>query len=139
MPREPLQGELTVKTGTRTELVNVTRKVAEILPAAFSGICHVFVPHTTAAVTINENADPDVGHDILAEIGRLVPDHNPVFRHAEGNSAAHVKAALLGSGVSIPVARGKLMLGTWQGIFFCEFDGPRSRRIVVQLTPAPDS
>jgi len=127
---------LPVKTKSHAELVNITRDVARVIPAGFDGVCHVFCQHTTAAVTINENADPDVVHDLLAELERLTPWRNPAFRHGEGNSAAHVKASLLGAQVAAPVQGGRLMLGVWQAIFFCEFDGPRSRRVVVQLVPA---
>ncbi len=95
-------------------------------------LCLVFVPHTTAGITINENADPDVKIDILKGLGRMVPE-DPGFRHAEGNSSAHIKASLMGFSQSIPLVAGRLALGTWQGIQFCEFDGPRRRRVQVSL------
>jgi len=97
-----------------------------------SGVCVVFVPHTTAGVTINENADPDVVRDMDAALGKAVP-WSANYAHAEGNAAAHVKASLMGSSVTVPVEEGRLVLGTWQGIYFCEFDGPRKRRVHVQV------
>jgi len=96
------------------------------------GVCHVFVPHTTAGVTINENADPDVTADIISALDRTIPWRNN-YRHAEGNSAAHIKASLMGSSALIPVRDGRLVLGTWQCIYFCEFDGPRTRKVVVNI------
>ncbi len=96
------------------------------------GVCTVFVPHTTAGVTINENADPDVQHDLLLAFSRMVPDQ-PEFRHAEGNSSAHTKASIVGSSVNVIVADGDLMLGTWQGIYLAEFDGPRERKVWVTV------
>jgi len=97
------------------------------------GICLVFVPHTTAAVTVNENADPMVVRDMLGAIDRLIPLRDPDYRHVEGNSAAHLKASLFGCSRAIPVENGRLLLGVWQGVFFCEFDGPRSRQFGVKL------
>lgn len=122
-----------VRTGARTEFINITPQVQDALAQTnvSSGICTVFVPHTTAGVTINENADPDVPRDMLAELNKVIPlDDN--YRHCEGNSAAHIKATLVGSSVSVPIENGALQLGTWQGIYFCEFDGPRSRKVWVQ-------
>jgi secondary thiamine-phosphate synthase enzyme len=98
-----------------------------------NGDCIVYCPHTTAAVTINENADPSVMHDILLILGELVPHHRPGYQHSEGNSDAHCKSSLIGCSKQILIKDGKLNLGTWQGIFFCEFDGPRSRRVLVQV------
>ncbi len=128
--------EETVRTGRREELINLTSVATATLRKSGikSGICIVYVPHTTAAVTINENADPDVPRDILMALGKIVPTSLP-FRHIEGNSDAHVKATLVGSSVIIPVENARLALGTWQGIFFCEFDGPRSRRVLFQFMP----
>lgn len=97
-----------------------------------SGMCLVYCPHTTAGITINENADPDVARDLLLALDKAYPDR-PEFRHGEGNSAAHAKALAVGSSASIPLHNGKLMLGVWQGIYFCEFDGPRRRRFIVQV------
>jgi len=123
--------EISVRTTTHTQLVNITPQVAaalaELDPAA--ALCHVFVPHTTAAVVINEAADPDVARDLAAAYQAIVPKIS--FAHAEGNSDAHLLATLLGDSVSIPVENGRLRLGTWQGIFFVELDGPRTRRAWV--------
>jgi len=96
------------------------------------GICHLFIPHTTAAVTINENADPSVTRDILMMLNKLIPSEDD-YRHLEGNSPAHIKSSLLGCSETVFVESGKLVLGTWQGIFFCEFDGPRSRKVYVKV------
>ena len=96
-----------------------------------NGLCQIFVPHTTAGVTINENADPDVVTDMLAALGKIVPDLH--YRHSEGNSPAHVKSSLVGCSITVPISEGRLCLGTWQGIYFCEFDGPRTRKVWVQL------
>jgi len=123
-----------VRTGSRTELIDVTSRVEEAVRKSGTedGLCSVYVPHTTAGVTINENADPSVRRDILMELNKLVPfDDN--YTHNEGNSAAHIKASLVGSSVSVPLQGGRLALGTWQGIYFCEFDGPRSRRVCVTV------
>ncbi|MCF7854447.1 MAG: secondary thiamine-phosphate synthase enzyme YjbQ [Candidatus Pacebacteria bacterium] len=128
-----LNVQLPVKTSKHAEFVDITSDVRDTVPAGFSGICMVFCMHTTAGLTINENADPSVVSDLLSELERLVPWRNPEFRHMEGNSAAHVKSSLLGQSVTVPVEDGHLVLGTWQGIYFCEFDGPRSRRVTVQL------
>lgn len=121
-----------ISTKSRSEMLDITalaqKAVAE--NKINRGLCVVFVPHTTAAVTINENADPDVTFDILASLEKVVP-FQAQYRHAEGNSAAHAKAALLGSSQVIPVENGRLALGTWQAVFFCEFDGPRSRKIFI--------
>lgn len=133
----PLQ--IPVRTRAHDELVDITSEVARSIPAGFCGVCSVFCQHTTAGLTINENADPDVIHDLLGALERVAPWQHPDYRHMEGNSAAHVKASLMGSSVSVPVANGRLTLGTWQSIFFCEFDGPRSRRVVVQLLPRAPS
>jgi secondary thiamine-phosphate synthase enzyme len=115
-------------------LVDVTAKVQAIVDQSGvrAGLCTVFVPHTTAGVTINENADPDVQHDLLLSLRRQVPDLKE-FRHGEGNSTAHVKASLLGSSVTVIVEDGRLQLGTWQGIYFGEFDGPRTRKVWVRV------
>ena len=124
-----------VRTSAHTQMVDITRGVAGVVPPSFSGACLVFCQHTTAGLTINENADPDVVHDLLGELERLVPWRNRAFRHGEGNSAAHVKSTLCGVSLTVPVENGGLLLGVWQSIFFCEFDGPRSRRVSVQLLP----
>jgi secondary thiamine-phosphate synthase enzyme len=125
---------LEVRTGSRTQFLDITSTVAAELTktGVKSGICTVYVPHTTAALTINENADPDVAADILAGLSRLVPATGD-YRHAEGNSDAHIKASLTGFTVMVPVIDGRLALGTWQAIYFCEFDGPRSRKVLVGI------
>ena len=123
-----------VRTHERAEFIDVTYQVEEIVSrsAIQSGLCTLYVPHTTAACTINEHADPDVARDMLMEVNKIVPfDDN--YRHDEGNSAAHIKASLFGSSLSIPIDQGRLTLGTWQGIFLCEFDGPRTRHLYVQI------
>lgn len=124
-----------VPTRARNELVDITRSVAAELEkiGVKSGTCVVYVPHTTAGVTINENADPDVPGDILAGLARLVPASGD-YRHAEGNSDAHIKASLVGFSVTIPVIDGRLALGTWQAVYFCEFDGPRHRHVLVGIS-----
>jgi len=125
----------TVKTNARFEMIDITGQVAaEVRQSGIrDGICHVFVPHTTAAVTINENADPDVPRDILAALDRIVPYAGP-YRHTEGNAAAHIKASLFGASQAVFVEEGRLVLGTWQSLFFCEFDGPRTRKVLVKVS-----
>ena len=127
--------KLTVDTSRHTEMVNVTAMVRRAVEESGvrEGICTVFVPHTTAGVTINENADPDVVRDLLSELGKLVPWEDG-YRHAEGNSAAHLKASLMGFSQQLIVDGGKPVLGSWQGIWFCEFDGPRRRSLYVKVT-----
>lgn len=125
---------LEVRTTQHVTFVDITGEVRREVRAAglTDGAVLVYVPHTTAGVTINENADPTVRADLQMALARLVPDELP-FRHAEGNSDAHVKASLMGSSVTIPVQHGELLLGTWQGVYFAEFDGPRRRRVVVSV------
>ena len=125
-----------VKTRARTELIDITSHVRQAVASAGidEGICVVYVPHTTAGVTINENADPSVREDILMALERVVPDSLP-YTHGEGNSPAHVKSSLVGSSVHVIIESGQLALGTWQGIFFCEFDGPRNRKVWVNVLP----
>jgi secondary thiamine-phosphate synthase enzyme len=125
---------IAVKTHVREEFLDITRDVRSAVrnSGIENGIALVFVPHTTAGVTINENADPDVKEDILMALKKIVPDSLP-WRHAEGNSPAHVKAGLVGSSIHIIVEGGDLQLGTWQGIYFCEFDGPRDRNVFVKV------
>lgn len=125
---------LSVRTNTRTELLDLTSQVQDAVKKSgvSEGLCHVFVPHTTAAVTINENADPSVKADILMVLNKIISDREP-YRHQEGNSPAHVKASLIGPHLTVLVSKGRLVLGTWQGVFFCEFDGPRSRRLHVKV------
>lgn len=124
--------EFTLRTSQRTELQPITRQLQELLQQRGwqEGVLTVFVPHTTAGITINENADPDVARDMTWFMEQLVPDVSG-FRHAEGNSDAHIKASLFGSSVQVIVRGGRLWLGTWQGVYFCEFDGPRNRTVQV--------
>jgi secondary thiamine-phosphate synthase enzyme len=123
-----------IRTREHEEMIDLTAEVGRLVAASGvkSGLCLVAVPHTTAAVTVNENADPDVKGDILTALRRAVPDTLP-YEHAEGNSPAHVKSSLVGSSVVLGVEGGALQLGTWQGVIFCEFDGPRTRRAWVQV------
>ena len=123
-----------VKTSRRTELVDVTTEVQRVVAGSgvASGVCYVYVPHTTAAVMINEHADPDVATDLEGVFDRLVP-HAGAYRHSEGNTDSHAKAVMVGASQVIFVERGKLALGTWQGVFFCEFDGPRDRKMWVKV------
>jgi len=118
-------------------MIDITKRVAEAVRASGvqEGLCFIYVPHTTAGVTINENADPSVREDILACLERLAPAAAR-YRHAEGNADAHIKASLVGSSASVIVEGGKLVLGTWQGIFLCEFDGPRNRKVHITFLPA---
>ena len=126
--------EFSVRTSRQNEWLNITAEVQRVVTASGvrEGICVVFVPHTTAAVTVNENADPDVPHDVALALDLISPDRRE-FRHGEGNSAAHTKTSLVGPSVTLIVSRGKLLLGTWQGIWFNEFDGPRTRRVLVRV------
>jgi len=123
-----------VTTHVRTELLDITEKVKDAVAQSKvgSGMCFIYVPHTTAAVTVNESYDSDVARDIAAALSKLVP-HRAGYAHSEGNADAHIKAAMLGSCQAIPVEEGRLALGRWQGVFFCEFDGPRQRRVHVQI------
>ena len=125
-----------VKTSAKTEFIDITRSVHEAVrkTGVKDGFCSVFVPHTTAAITINENADPAVPQDILMQFNKMVPFQDR-YQHMEGNSPAHIKASLIGSSETIFVESGELVLGTWQGIFFCEFDGPRNRKVYVKVMP----
>lgn len=127
--------EISVRTRSRTELIDITAQIRETVRESgrAEGVCQVFVPHTTAAVTINEKADPAVARDITAALGRIVPE-GWEYAHSEGNSDAHAKATLVGSSEMIIIDGGELLLGTWQAVFFCEFDGPRTRRCVVRIT-----
>ncbi len=125
---------ITIKTKARTEFVDITSEVQHFIDEAGikSGVCFLYVPHTTAGITINEGADPSVVSDIQKTLSKLVP-HNMNYLHMEGNSDAHIKSSIVGVSKSVIVDGGKLLLGTWQSIFFCEFDGPRHRRVVVKL------
>ena len=125
---------LSIKTSTKTELIDITSKIAKWVKESGvnEGLCMLYVPHTTAAVTINESADPSVKDDILMIIDKIIP-WKAGYRHLEGNSPAHIKSTLVGSSELIAIENDRLVLGTWQGIFFCEFDGPRTRKVHVRL------
>jgi secondary thiamine-phosphate synthase enzyme len=124
-----------VKTSARIQLLDITPYIAaEVEKSGVkSGVCHVYMPHTTAGLTINENADPDVARDILATLNRIVPATGD-YRHIEGNSDAHIKASLMGFSAMVPVVEGHLALGTWQAVYFCEFDGPRHRHVLIGIS-----
>ena len=130
--------EVGISTSKRSELIDITSRVRSAVAAsgADAGICIVYVPHTTAGVTINEGADPAVRRDIVMELDKLVPLEDG-YAHLEGNSAAHIKATLTGPSVTLPVAGGQPLLGTWQSVYFCEFDGPRSRRLLISVVSTP--
>jgi len=128
--------QFTVSTQAHTKLIDITDRVQTVVreSGVRTGVAHIFVPHTTAGITINEDADPAVVADILASLERAVPD-DASYRHGEGNSPAHVKASLMGFCQTVLIEDGKLVLGTWQGIYLCEFDGPRTRRVIVKVQP----
>ena len=127
--------EFSVRTSSRNQMVDITGKVQAAVQASGvrEGEVVVFCVHTTAGITINENADPDVVHDLLLTLGELIPQDRRGYRHGEGNSDSHCKSSLVGCSEQVPVHGGRLVLGTWQGIYFCEFDGPRSRKVVVRM------
>jgi len=115
-------------------MIDISTQIQNLVPEGMKdAVCHIFCLHTTAALTINENADPDVKSDILAILDEMVPAVHGMFKHSEGNSAAHIKSSLIGVSLAIPIVSGKLSLGKWQGIYFCEFDGPRNRQVHVQF------
>jgi len=122
-----------VKTRSRDQMIDITGLVRQAIDEAgvAEGVTTVYVPHTTAGVTINENADPDVIGDVLAALDTAVPWRQDFYRHGEGNSAAHVKSSMVGCHTTVPIVAGRMTLGTWQSVFFCEFDGPRTRRVIV--------
>jgi secondary thiamine-phosphate synthase enzyme len=124
----------TVKSRTRTELIDITSKIQDMVMSAGidQGLCMLYVPHTTAAITINESADPSVKDDILMIINKIIP-WEAGYRHLEGNSPAHIKSTIVGASELIAIDNNRLVLGTWQGIFFCEFDGPRTRKVQVRI------
>jgi secondary thiamine-phosphate synthase enzyme len=128
-----MPSSISVKTSSRIDMVDITGSVQKELSKAGvdDGFCVVYVPHTTAGVTINEGADPAVCHDIITKLNEMVPP-NAGYRHMEGNSDSHIKASIMGSSVTVMIENGRLVLGTWQKIFFCEFDGPRSRKVYVK-------
>jgi len=125
---------LSVRTNRRTEMVDLTGQIQELvrLSGVEEGVCHIFQAHTTAGLTINENADPSVQADILMVLNRIISDQE-AYRHLEGNSPAHIKASLMGAQLTVLVSNGSLLLGTWQGVFLCEFDGPRTRKVHIKI------
>lgn len=125
---------ISVSTSGRSEIISITSKVQDLVAKSKvkNGICVIYNPHTTAAITINENADPSVKSDILKELNKIIPE-NHGYSHVEGNADSHIKASLMGSDRAVIIKNGKLLLGTWQGIFFCEFDGPRTRKVYIQV------
>ncbi|NWF97895.1 MAG: YjbQ family protein [Nitrospirae bacterium] len=125
---------INLKSKTRIELIDITEMIQEVIKEAgvTKGICYLYVPHTTAAITINEGADPSVQRDIINALNRMVP-YEMNYSHREGNADAHIKSTLVGTSVNIIIDEGKLLLGTWQSIFFCEFDGPRHRRVAIKF------
>ncbi|MFH0914357.1 MAG: secondary thiamine-phosphate synthase enzyme YjbQ [Chloroflexota bacterium] len=127
---------LAIKTRSKVEFLDITSRIREAVSAskAESGVCYLFVPHTTAAITVNEHADPSVTDDITRQLETIAPEHLN-YLHSEGNAPAHVKASLVGSSLNLFIDKGELVLGTWQGVFFCEFDGPRSRDLLVKVVP----
>jgi secondary thiamine-phosphate synthase enzyme len=126
--------EISIRTNSQVEMIDITTSVQAAVKEknTQSGYCIIFTPHTTAAVTINENADPDVPRDIINALEKAVPQ-SVHYRHSEGNSPAHVKSSLVGASETVVIENGRLVLGTWQSIFFCEFDGPRSRRVLIKV------
>jgi secondary thiamine-phosphate synthase enzyme len=130
-----IQEDFRISTKSRNQMIDITSQVGSLVNK--SGITNgdviVYCPHTTAAITINENADPSVPHDLLLTLEQLLPQHRSGYRHSEGNSDSHCKSSLIGCSEQILIKGGALQLGTWQGIFFCEFDGPRSRKVIVQI------
>lgn len=134
MQTVPLQ-TLNVRTSTRNEMLDVTDRLEKLIRSqnVNEGMLIAYVPHTTAAVTINENADPDVKSDMLEKLETLIPKHETYYQHGEGNSDSHVKTSLVGNSVTVLVERGRLVLGRWQGVYFCEFDGPRERELMVKI------
>ncbi len=127
---------ISIKSSKQIEFIDITHRVQEVVvkTGVKEGICVIFVPHTTAGVTINENADPSVIQDIIMELNKIVPFKDS-YLHREGNSPAHIKSSLVGCNLNVMIESGRLSLGTWQGIFFCEFDGPRSRKVHVKVIP----
>ena len=130
--------EIRVDTSARTEMVEITEQVQAIVArgGVREGAAVIQSLHTTAAITVNENADPFVVHDVLSKLDRLIPRDEPYYRHAEGNSDSHLKTSFVGPSITVIISGGRLVLGTWQGVYLCEFDGPRERRVAVQLLRA---
>jgi secondary thiamine-phosphate synthase enzyme len=130
--------QFNVRTSGQTSIENITSEVQRVVreSGVQNGVCHIFVPHTTAGVTINEGGDPTVERDLLYELNKVIPFEDG-YRHAEGNAAAHIKTTLVGPSLTVFVENGRLALGTWQGLLLCEFDGPRQRRVMVKVVPDP--
>ncbi len=128
---------LSIQTANQTELKSITTEINKVIKKSGvkEGICIVYIPHTTAAVTINEDADPSVKSDMLKELNKIIPFKDN-YAHMEGNSAAHIKSTLVGNEQTIIIENNRLLLGTWQGVFFCEFDGPRSRKVIIKIIPS---
>lgn len=124
---------IAVRSNAREEMIDITSDVRKLIPEKGEGICVLFTPHTTCGLTINENADPDVKTDMLGFLRRLIPQYEPNFRHFEHNSDAHIKSSIVGSSTTVPFENGRLLLGRWQGIYLCEFDGPRERKVLVAI------
>lgn len=127
---------ISIRTGSRVDFQDITSRVQEVVASSGveTGVCYVLVPHTTAGVTVNEHADPSVVEDIASQLEVMVPRHSN-YRHMEGNAPAHIKASLVGNSATLLIEGGRLLLGTWQGVFFCEFDGPRNRTVLVKILP----
>ncbi|OQX92952.1 MAG: hypothetical protein B6D58_00220 [candidate division Zixibacteria bacterium 4484_95] len=124
--------EIKIKTTSRNQMLDITSEVSKHIPDGFSGLAFLYVPHTTAGITINEGADPSVKNDILNHLAELIP-YSGRYTHMEGNSDAHIKSSLIGNSINIIVRDGGIVLGTWQAVFFCEFDGPRNRKVYLNL------
>jgi secondary thiamine-phosphate synthase enzyme len=124
---------ITVKSRKREEMIDITSRVSDCLPDDGEGICVVFSQHTTCGVTVNENVDPDVQSDMLGLLQKLIPQYEPSFKHGEENSDAHIKTTLVGSSATVPYSNGKFLLGRWQAVYLCEFDGPRERKVIITI------
>lgn len=126
--------KMEIKTKSKVDFQEITSEIRKVIESSGvkSGVCYLFVPHTTAGVTVNEHADPSVVKDVIDQLDMVIPQHRQ-YRHGEGNSPAHIKASLMGSSQILPIENGKPILGTWQGIFFCEFDGPRNRSLLIKI------
>jgi secondary thiamine-phosphate synthase enzyme len=131
-----LINKVDIKTHSRVDFQDITREVGDIIGASGvqSGVCYLYVPHTTAGITVNEHADPSVVEDIIEQLDKMVPEHHK-YHHLEGNSPAHIKASLIGDSETLLIENSKIVLGTWQGVFFCEFDGPRNRHLLIKIIP----
>ena len=132
--------QLTIQTKKKTEMINITEEIEKIIKESGlkEGRCYLFVPHTTAGITVNEGADPAVAEDILDKLSELVPESQD-YHHTEGNAEAHIKSTLVGISLTLLIKNSQLVLGTWQSVFFCEFDGPRQRKVIIRLWSAEDN